>query len=120
MFYSQPYEKQPGNVYILLSVSSFLSISARLKRMSTELIERLSVFEDTLKLWEIYEEEYTKAKLWLDTKELLSWEMLAKIGHSSGREEGLEAAKVCLGFFISVNFFYDKNFQFKLIIHKPG
>ncbi|XP_048737335.2 nesprin-1-like isoform X3 [Ostrea edulis] len=71
-------------------------VQSRWKRMSTELKERLNMFEETLKQWEIYEEEYAQAKLWLDAKELLSWELLAKTEYSSSREECLEAAKTLI------------------------
>lgn len=63
--------------------------------MTSDLRDRLAMFEACLTQWQQYEQEYNKARRWLDAKERLCNELVAIREDSSRRDECLQESKVC-------------------------
>lgn len=62
--------------------------------MTGDLRDRLAMFEACLTQWQQYEQEYNKARRWLDAKERLCNELVAIREDSSRRDECLQESKV--------------------------
>lgn len=75
--------------------------------MTGDLRDRLAMFEACLTQWQQYEQEYNKARRWLDAKERLCNELVAIREDSSRRDECLQESKVCKN---DVSSYCKKNF----------
>ena len=69
----------------------------RWRRMSADLCERHQQFEECRQQWQQYEDEYGRARMWLEGREQHFSELAAKKDHTRYREECLQQSKVLCG-----------------------
>lgn len=62
--------------------------------MTSDLSDRLAIYEACHSQWQQYEQEYNKARQWLDAKERLCNQLVAIKEDTSKRDECLQESKV--------------------------
>lgn len=76
------------------NVQLWLFFFYRWQKMSGGLHDRLSMLEACLAQWQQYEQEYNKARRWLDAKERLCNELVSIREDANRRDECLSESKV--------------------------